>query len=182
MRVYLIGFSASGKSTVGRLLAKRMKRRFMDVDSRIERQTGMKIPEIFRKQGERAFRKMEQSVVSKIYHSSDRNLVIALGGGAFQNPLIRKMVREDGVTVYLSCSAREIYRRLRLASNRPMLEVKPRAGETLARARKRCIHNLLQRRRANYLRADLKVSTTSKSPSEAVGELQRVIRRYYARH
>ncbi len=181
MRVYLTGFSASGKSTIGPLLAKRFKARFVDIDLRIEKRWGMKISEIYRRKGERAFRKTEQEVIAEQLRTAGRNAVVALGGGALQNPEIRKLVQNDGLTVYLSCSAREIYRRLRCDTDRPMLDVKPRPGETLARARNRRIRDLLDKRRRNYLRADLTISTTSRTPSQAASELYRKIRRHDGR-
>ncbi|MCP4685993.1 MAG: AAA family ATPase, partial [bacterium] len=124
MRVYLTGFSGSGKTTVGKLLAKSMKCRFIDVDLLVEERSGMSISEIFRLKGEGGFRTLEQKAIVDIRNNADHDLVVALGGGALQSPDIRKLVLGDGQTAYLSCSARELYRRLNPADDRPLLYVR----------------------------------------------------------
>jgi len=178
MRVYLTGFSASGKSTIGKLLAKRMKVRFVDIDARIEKNTRMTIPEIFKVKGERTFRKLEEAEVARVVQSPGRNLVVAVGGGALQNYANRRLIRDDGLTIYLSCSAPEIYRRLKDGTDRPMLDVTPRKCETRVQLRKRRIRELLRQRKTYYNRADLTISTTNRTPAGAASELYRLIGRY----
>ena len=84
----LIGMMASGKSTVGRLLAKKLNLRFYDTDFIIERKTKMKISEIFEKRGENEFRNLEKKIALRLLDKN--NYVISLGGGAFLNHSIKK--------------------------------------------------------------------------------------------
>ncbi|MCP4684394.1 MAG: hypothetical protein GY867_03000, partial [bacterium] len=105
-----------------------------------------------------------------------------LGGGALQSPDIRKLVLGDGQTAYLSCSARELYRRLNPADDRPLLYVRPGPGQTPGEALKERIRKLLEKRRRNYRRSHLTVSTTVRSPSQAAVQLYRLIRRYHGRN
>jgi shikimate kinase len=170
--VFLIGFSGSGKSSVGRTLAKRLKCRFDDLDLLIEKHTGMAIPEIFEGSGESAFRKLERDVLRKLL-TRDKAGVVALGGGAFESRDIRGWTRSHGVTVFLSCSVRELYRRLEGSTNRPLLQVTLTADSPLRQACLARIRMLLSRRLANYRRADLNLSTTNRSVAQAARELDR---------
>lgn len=167
--VYLIGFSGCGKSSVGPLLASRMKAKFFDTDEMIKRDTRTSITALFAERGEAAFRKLEEKVVRSIVKDKRGSKVIALGGGAFQNPRIRKMVQADGTTVYLSCSARELYRRIRGLSDRPLLQGIS-SGALYGR-----IKLLLNKRLSNYKKADIVISTTARSPRQTAAQLARKI-------
>jgi len=153
--IVLIGFSGSGKSTVGPLLAAGLRVSFVDVDQLIERQAGCTISEIFRRGGEKTFRRMEQETIESI--------------------LNRHRAFDKALVVYLSCSRREIYRRLRGKWDRPLLNVRPKTGQTMRQARLARIGCLLDRRLTNYRRADLIFSTTSRSPRQTATRLQHLI-------
>lgn len=174
--IVLIGFSGSGKSTIGPLLAARLKRRFIDIDQGIEADTGLTIANIFEHQGEKSFRRREIDLLVEGLNRP-RATVIALGGGAFESRAIRTIARERGLVVYLSCSRREIYRRLKDQQDRPLLEVKPAAGQTRREARLARIAGLVKKRLANYRTADLVVSTTGRSPARVTQQLLRMIDR-----
>ncbi len=176
-QIFLIGFSGSGKSTVGPLLAAKLKGRFVDVDSTVARQAGCSIAEIFRTRGERAFRRLEQSAVEKLTRDSQGRTVIALGGGAFENPAIRKLAFSHGLVVYLSCSTREVYRRLRDQTDRPLLKVAPSVKMSLRNARLHRISQMQKRRRSNYRKADLTISTTRRSSKQTAQLLCKQIRK-----
>jgi shikimate kinase len=176
----LVGFSGSGKSTLGVRLARRLKAKFYDTDTLIERQCGKTIPRIFREDGEAAFRRYERQVITQLVEQSRTRMVAALGGGAFQSRTVRRLVKKHGVTVYLSCSVKEIYRRMRDKSNRPLLQVSPGTGESHAQALLKRIKQLLDRRRAVYELADIRVSTSDKSVRQTLQELQRKLKLYYA--
>jgi shikimate kinase len=173
--IYLIGFSGSGKSTVGKLLAARLQRRFTDVDQLIEQQTSRTIPQVFLEEGERYFRDMESACIEAVAECV-RPQVVALGGGAFERSRNRRTVGQSGVSIYLSCSVAELGRRLAMSDDRPMLTVRVRAGEPPSQARKRRIKQLLERRRRRYLGATIVVATTGKSVSEVVKLIQRRLR------
>jgi shikimate kinase len=173
--VFLIGFSGSGKSTVGRILAANMKYGFVDLDVTVEKHSRQPIEEIFANEGEQSFRRMEVSQLYRVLKSTTP-MVIALGGGAFETAVIRQMARRHGVTAFLSCSQRELYRRLQRVKNRPLLETKPRRGETSEQARKRHIRDLLKKRLANYRTADLILSTTDRTAAQAARRLAQFLK------
>ena len=175
--VFLIGFSGCGKSTIGPQLARRLKARFYDTDAMIEQQTVRKINEIFRDHGEAAFRALESETIRRLVSRSQRK-VIALGGGAFSNRTNRVLIKKSGVAVYLSCPVRELYRRLRHLSDRPLLDGRPAAGETMRQAKLRRIANLLENRKDAYRQAHLRVSTADKTVAECVAQVYRKVMQY----
>lgn len=174
--IVLIGFSGSGKSTVGPLLAAKLKRKFVDIDQRIEDESGVSIGTIFERRGEKAFRHLEKQTIARAMENR-RTRVISLGGGAFENREIRLIARERGIVVFLSCSQREIYRRLKDKQDRPLLTVTPSRGETVREARLAVIGALLKKRLANYRAADLVISTTGKPPALVARQLFKLISR-----
>jgi shikimate kinase len=177
--VFLIGFSGCGKSTIGPQLARRLKARFYDTDAMIEQQTARKIAEIFRDDGEAWFRERELEIIGRLVCGSQRKL-IALGGGAFGSRTNRALIKKSGVVVYLSCPVRELYRRLRHLSDRPLLDGRPSAGETTRQAKLRRIANLLENRKDAYRQAHLRVSTADKTVAECVAQVYRKVKQQYA--
>jgi shikimate kinase len=173
--IFLIGFSGSGKSTLGQVLATKLGYRFVDLDGVIEKRARQSITEIFAKNGEAAFRRLEITQLKQVLRSTRRQ-IIALGGGAFESAVIRNLARNEGVTIFLSCSQRELYRRLRNIGNRPLLEVKPRPHETPTQAMMRRIRYLLEKRLANYRSADLILSTAGRSVVQSAGRLVQILK------
>lgn len=163
--IWLVGFSGSGKSTIGPILARLMNRPFFDTDAMIERLEQRDIGTIFSEEGEKYFRRRESEIIAMLAHRG-KPAVIALGGGAFQSPANRKLVRTCGHSVYLRLSAGVIYRRLSAANDRPLLQVKPKRGETLRQARMQRIIALLSKRTRNYEKADTAVVVSSGTPSQ----------------
>lgn len=119
--IYLVGMMGAGKTTVGRHLAKRFGRRFMDVDHEVEARTGVSIPTIFEIEGEAGFRKREAQVVAELAREQD--LVLATGGGAVLDPANRRVLAESGLVIYLEAEPALLYERTRLDRNRPLLRV-----------------------------------------------------------
>lgn len=111
----------AGKTTVGRQLAKRLQRRFLDSDHEIEARTGVRIPVIFEIEGESGFRKRESQVLAEL--ATEPELVLATGGGAVLAAENRKCLRDTGVVVYLHASPEILYERTRHDRNRPLLQV-----------------------------------------------------------
>jgi len=180
--VFLTGFSGSGKSTVGALLAKRLRLHFIDVDREIEREAGCSIAVLFESRGEEVFRRMEKKVVERMAESPVGPVVIALGGGALLDRSVRQSVGEHGTLVYLRCSVRELLRRLSGSADRPLLRVRLRAGETVRRARIRRIRALLKKRLPGYRQAHIIISTSRRTPAETTRELARRLRNRHAAH
>ena len=121
MRVALIGLPGSGKSTIGRQLAKHLNLDFYDSDAVIEQQLGCSIRVFFEREGEPAFRLIEQEVIAELTQSSQ--VVISTGGGVVLQHANRDRLRAHCKAVYLHCPPEEIFRRLRHDQNRPLLQV-----------------------------------------------------------
>jgi len=108
--VFLVGFMASGKSTVGPELARRLGWDFVDLDSRIEARERKSVPQIFRDDGEPGFRLAESNALRDLTQSLERNSVVALGGGAFAQARNRALLR-DWPSVFLNAPLEELWRR-----------------------------------------------------------------------
>jgi len=119
--ISLVGLPGSGKTTVGRQLAKRLHIPFVDSDHAIEARLGCSIREFFDQQGENAFRQIEAEIISGLTHGP--SIVLSTGGGVVLNPQSRSDLRSAGFVVYLKSSPDELYRRLRHDSSRPLLQV-----------------------------------------------------------
>lgn len=111
----------AGKTVIGRQLAKRLDRRFVDCDHEIEARTGVRIPTIFEIEGEASFRKRETQVIAELCR--ERDLVLATGGGAVLAEENRTLLRESGLVVYLYASPSVLYERTKHDKNRPLLQV-----------------------------------------------------------
>ncbi len=109
-----------GKSTIGRLLAKRLKIKFIDVDKIIERNERKSIKKIFEDNGEKYFRKIEEKITFKIIKK--KNAVIALGGGAFINNAIREKVLNTCISIWLKVSLEKLIVRYKRSNRRPLLD------------------------------------------------------------
>ena len=114
----LIGMMASGKSTIGRLLAKKLNLKFFDTDFIIEKKAKMKIVEIFQKKGEPYFRNLEKKIILNLLN--ENNCVISLGGGAFINEAVRKVAQKDNATIWLNWSLKTLIDRIKKNNKRPV--------------------------------------------------------------
>lgn len=129
----LVGFMATGKTTVGKILAQELQWRFSDSDREIELCTGLSIPALFAYYGEEYFRYLEGAALKEL--TAGRNQVIATGGGAVLNPLNRTLLKRAGPVVWLRAAAETILARTEHSHDRPLLETtdpKERVGELLA--------------------------------------------------
>lgn len=150
MRVYLTGFMASGKSALGRALASRLGYDFLDLDASIEAAGGKSISEIFRDEGEPAFRAAEKSALLATGTLEDH--VIAVGGGTLVPDENMEWALASGVVVYLDLPLDEIVRRLlRSPARRPLVEAMRNSPGEL----ERYVARLLEERRPSYERAHL---------------------------
>jgi len=117
--IYLVGMMGAGKTSIGRLLSKRSRRRFYDSDHVIEERTGVTIPTIFDLEGEQSFRDREEAVIAELACLS--NIVLATGGGAVLRENNRQVLCSSGIIVYLRGSVEDLWRRTRKDKNRPLL-------------------------------------------------------------
>ncbi|MGI6269126.1 MAG: shikimate kinase [Candidatus Howiella sp.] len=120
MNIVLCGFMGCGKTTVGRMTARRLGIDFVDMDVYIEQQAGMTVSEIFASKGESAFRRMETEAARQL--SERNNLMIATGGGTVLNPENVALLKRNGVIVLLQVSPETVLWRLRNNNTRPLLQ------------------------------------------------------------
>jgi shikimate kinase len=117
--LYLVGLMGAGKTTVGRVLARRLKLRFLDSDQEIERRCGVKIPVIFEIEGEAGFRARETAAIGEL--TQLRGIVLATGGGVVGAAENRSLLAASGTVVYLHAQPEDLYERVRHDRNRPLL-------------------------------------------------------------
>jgi shikimate kinase len=117
--LYLVGMMGAGKTTVGRLLARRLKLRFIDCDHEIERRCGVKVPLIFDIEGEAGFRARESQVLAEL--TALDAVVLATGGGAVLAEANRRRLAAGGTVIYLCAQPEDLYERVRQDRNRPLL-------------------------------------------------------------
>ena len=117
--LYLVGMMGAGKTTVGRLLARRLKLRFFDCDHEIEHRCGVKVPLIFDIEGEAGFRARETQVLAEL--TALEGVVLATGGGAVLSEANRRRLAAGGTVIYLCAQPEDLYERVRQDRNRPLL-------------------------------------------------------------
>ena len=165
--IVLIGFMGTGKSSVGRILARRLRREFVDLDRYLEEREKRKIREIFEKEGEPYFRAIEKEAVN--VWSCKQNLVITTGGGTVIDPENRSALKENGILVTLVASPETIYQRLKNSKKRPLLNDK----EDLRHE----IGVLLEKRKPFYKKSDFYFDTDGKNASQVASLILRVLKK-----
>ena len=176
--IFLTGFSGSGKSTIGPLLANSLGYDFLDLDKEIERIADKSINRIFDEKGEEHFRTLELSALQRIVDRKD--LVVSLGGGVLQSDNCFSLVISSGTLVYLHSSPLVLAKRLSHKTDRPLM--KGENGERLSREEiEKKILALLEKREPRYKTAQIMVETDTKRIGSTVEELTRKIERYVRR-
>jgi len=150
--IALIGFMGTGKTVVGKALAEKLSKDFVEMDTLIEQKAGKPISEIFQQDGEIAFRKLEIEVTSEV--AGNKNQVIACGGGLVLNTINIDRLKKDSVIVYLTASPRVILKRVSDdGGERPLLKASNKAEK---------IQELLKFRKPFYEQAaDIRVNTSN---------------------
>jgi shikimate kinase len=149
--IVLTGFMGTGKSSVGRALARRLGYRFVDLDEMIENEAGIAIKEIFAQHGEPHFRSLETAMIERL--EAESNLVVSTGGGAVISPKNRHRMRQAGKIVNLTASTEAIQSRLKNDRGRPLLS-DDKSLEKIAA--------MLAERESFYADADIRIDTTNK--------------------
>lgn len=117
--IFLVGLMGAGKTTVGKLLAKRLDRLFFDSDIEIENYLGVTISQIFELEGEKSFRKWEEKFINDL--TCRQGVILATGGGAILSEINRNNLKSRGLVVYLYATVEELYERIHQTQNRPLL-------------------------------------------------------------
>jgi shikimate kinase len=165
--ICLVGMMGAGKTTVGRHLAKKLDRRFVDADHEIEARTGVRIPTIFEIEGEAGFRRREAEAIEAL--TRENGLILATGGGAVLDPANRRRLKEAGLVVYLRVLPLVLYERTRRDRNRPLLQV----ADPLTR-----LEELFAQRDPLYREvADVVIDTASGGIGSLVRRLEQEIRK-----
>ena len=118
----LLGMMAVGKTTLGKIVAKKQELKFIDIDASIEKKNSMTIKEIFKKKGEKFFRMVEEKEVLKSLEKN--NCVIALGGGAFMNKTVRENILKNAISIWLNVDIKTLNKRVKWNQKRPLLKEK----------------------------------------------------------
>jgi len=160
--IVLVGFMGSGKSSVGRELARRFDAPFVDVDEWIESSAGCRIRDLFAREGEQAFREREKAALREVL--SVKGGVIATGGGAFADEENRVLLRSYAPVVYLDTAVETLLERLAGDLDRPLL----RGGDG---DREEVVRELLSRRIPGYRTADVTVRTDGRTVEEVAGQV-----------
>jgi shikimate kinase len=164
--IVLMGFMGTGKSEVGRRLAQRLGRSFVDTDQLVEDRAGKRVAAIFAEEGEAAFRTLEREAVADA--AGRASVVIAVGGGAVLDPENVRRLQEGGLLVYLTARPDVILGRVGDAKSRPLLRDDPRATVT----------RLLAERGPVYAAAaDVTIDTSERTADQVVGEIQSALAR-----
>jgi shikimate kinase len=167
---------ASGKSTIGPILANTLGWNFFDLDKLVEKEAGKSIKRIFEEEGEEYFRKLETQTLRKT--NELENYIIALGGGTIASDINLEIIKSSGYLIYLESSPEETYKRLRFKRDRPALlfngEEEPSKTEFLEK-----INSLLVKRFKYYNQADIKINTDNYTVGKTVDKISHIIRKEF---
>lgn len=160
--IVLVGFMGTGKTVVGKLLAKKLGREFLELDEIIEEKEECSIKEIFEKKGEPYFRKLEKEAVKEV--SQKKAVIISTGGGAIVDEENFENLKRNGILVCLEASPDVILTRTKGLKSRPLINVSDP---------KKKIEELLEKRKPFYKKADSCINTDSLSVEQVVEKIQK---------
>ena len=158
----LTGMMGSGKSTIGKLLSKKLKMQFVDIDNIIEKKHFLSIAQLFETKGEKFFREVEEE--ESIKFAEKKGLVIALGGGAFMNRNIRNNLKKSSFTIWLHLNSSELFIRTKESKKRPLLN----------NGSEEDLRKLYEERKKVYSLTDYKINCNSKNKDEIVEEIKKI--------
>jgi shikimate kinase len=155
--IALVGMPGAGKTSIGRTLAAHLRRDFADSDQEVERTAGATVPELFRRDGEAAFRALEHHALARLLPRP--GLVLATGGGSVLDPRNRALLRRHAFTIWLDAAPAKLARRIGETASRPLLE----GGEVEER-----LTRLLEDRRPLYSEAHLRIDVQHATEAQVV--------------
>lgn len=162
--IVLIGMMGSGKTTIGKLLGEKLTLRSIDIDVIIEHNEKRTISEIFQNKGEKYFRNIERETIKKNFTNKD--LIISLGGGAFEDQLTQELLLKNSTVIYLKTSPNVILERIKNNANRPLLKNQMTVEK---------IQSIILQRQKNYELANITILTDNKNTDKIVEEILGVI-------
>ena len=163
MNIYLVGFMGTGKTSVGRALAKKKSWNFIDLDELIELKQQRRIVDIFAQDGEPYFRKIEKKFLKQV--STQKKFVVACGGGVVLDPDNIKLMKKTGILICLRATCEAILKRVSTNTLRPILNV----AKPLER-----IELLLKMRAPYYMQAHKTIDTSELSVKQVVAKISRI--------
>ena len=165
--IALLGLRGSGKTTVGRRLARRLRMRFVELDHLIEQRAGMRLPEIFTIHGEDFYRRLERDTLGDLL-GAHQSMVLAVGGGLVTAPDTYALLLRLTTTVWLKAKADDCWVRVTRQGDRRPMDQHPQAREAL--------RQLVARREPLYARAGATVDTSALTPNQAVDRVEKAVR------
>lgn len=162
--IVLIGMMGSGKTTIGKLLGEKLTLRSIDIDVIIEQNEKRTVSEIFQNEGEKYFRNIERETIKKNFTNKD--LIISLGGGAFEDQLTQELLLKNSIVIYLKTSPNVILERIKNNTNRPLLKNQMTVEK---------IQSIILQRQKNYELANITILTNNKNTDKIVEEILGVI-------
>lgn len=162
--IVLIGMMGSGKTTIGKLLGEKLTLRSIDIDVIIEQNEKRTVSEIFQNEGEKYFRNIERETIKKNFTNKD--LIISLGGGAFEDQLTQELLLKNSTVIYLKTSPNVILERIKHNTNRPLLKNQMTVEK---------IQSIILQRQKNYELANITILTDNKNTDKIVEEILGVI-------
>jgi len=164
--IVFLGMMGSGKSSIGSLVAKKLKLKFVDIDNEIETQANMSIKKIFENKGENYFRKMEESITLKCLKFD--NVIISLGGGGFVNKDIRKEILKNHLSFWLNWKNEILLNRIKNSSKRPLV----------SNASDNEIMNLIKKRISIYSKALFEIKCDNLTKNQIVKKVLNIYETY----
>lgn len=161
----LTGMMGSGKTSIGKELARNLGVKFFDIDVEIEKKTDMKIKDIFKTKGENYFRKIEEEVCTSLIDGEKK--VIALGGGAFLNNNIRQIVSKKALSIWIDINVKTLVKRIKQSRNiRPMLNYEKLEDS---------VRNILKERTSTYKLANIRIEATNMTKKKVANEIEKYL-------
>ena len=154
-----LGMMGSGKTTIGKIISKKLNKKFIDIDHEVETEVGMKISNLFKEKGEKFFRKLEEKISLK--NLKKRNCVISLGGGAFINKKIQIEVLKNHISIWLKWDNKNLIDRIKNSQKRP-IAIQLNDDD---------LNNLIDKRSKTYAKAKYQIKCEKLSKSEIIKEI-----------
>ena len=161
-----LGMMGSGKTSIGKIVSKKLGLEFIDVDQEIEKELNMNISKIFQNKGEKYFREVEETITLKIL--KNKKTVVSLGGGAFLNNKIKREILDKHISFWLNWEPKTLIKRIKNSKKRPLA----------LNASKNELHKLIKNRYLIYSNAQHKIECEKLTKNEIVDKIKKIYENY----